>query len=228
MNLCARLWLVICLSTVFTACDKKSISSEDEVCREKIELFDKSIQRDKYKFRKKAEEVCGQISMVSNSVERLYLFRRLTEVLLKTSLKECTSSEKESLELDYWKVHEYLSYCLVKENAAVEEAWGLIYDGFSKYREMCFSFGKENDYSDGMGRDARKRRGLAKGMRLAWENSTSYFEQRGIDNVFGTRSPEAAKRFLERWHKEFGCHNKDCPEWKKLSTNVSAPCPKDK
>lgn len=217
---------ILAMAAACRRADERILSPEALSCQKMVSEFNERIQREEKRFKKSEHEVRRHILALTNRFERLQSLRELASVIKSVPLKNYSVSEKDDLEHLFYEIPEFIACSLFTDGASEKETGDLLVEGFRKYRELCCAFGSETDMTDGNGRWAQYRRKVAQCKRQNWEHSLVYFETVGIQHVFGARSPEAAKRFLERWHKEFGCHNKDCPEWKNLSTNAPAPCPK--
>ena len=140
---------------------------------------------------------------VTNRSARLKVFRDVSEAVGSIDFADFSPEEKEGMAQNFFLVYEAVAFGLFQNGAVESEVGDFIVDGFRKYRKMCFSFGDENDRTDGVGNTARERRRMARGMRLAWENDAGLFEQHCIRNIFHGH-PDAARRFRERWLGEFG------------------------
>ena len=164
-------------------------------------------------------EYIGKLIMANetNRAVRLELVRRLKDVVSNVDLTVLPERVKFNLEYGYWHVPVEIAAGLLFNGATEDEAGDVIINAMRKYTAMCFSFGKEEDVLDGDGRSARERRINARMFRKAWEKEMLFFEWTMIDAVFGSISKEASKRFLDRWHGEFGCHLKSHPEYKALN-----------
>lgn len=197
-------WGIVCLLTVSACMKSQEPSAEVRLCQNQVNEFRQVVDGRGRDLKKRAERICEDIDSLTNRLDRLRLLREMANVMVALSLRGCSVNEKENMEYSWCRIHECLALNLLRNGASEAEVGDLLLDGFKKYKEMCFSCGDENDYSDGNGIEARRRRGLAKGMKSAWINEACYFEQRMLTNIFGEKSPDAVRVFRERWHQEIG------------------------
>lgn len=189
------------------ACDKSSSRSDDvekagdyAILRLNLNLGEERRGRH---FRRRVSEVCRTIAEVTNRIERVGLLKRLSEDMSRLSLRQFTPQEKESMADEFWRSIEFVSYQLVQNGVDERYVSDFMLESFREYRKMCFSLGDDQDFSDGDGLEARERRRMARSLRGSWDNAISFWEQNSIRTIYYGH-PDAAERFKERWHREFG------------------------
>lgn len=169
-------------------------------------------------FRCEVEAISEGIrSATTSSCVRVSLFRHFKDAFWGLNVSELSDEKKIELEYDYWRAPVAIGIGLLGNGAEEDEAFAVIIDGFKKYREMCFSLSKEDGLKDCQESARRNRRAAARGLRQAWNNEVAIFERVWIGCIFGTTGEGTGKRFLDRWHSEFGCHLKSHPEYKALN-----------
>ncbi len=99
----------------------------------------------------------------------------------------------------FLSVHEFVSRKLVVDYGERQLAEDLLVKGFAEFKRMCFSFGDENDMSDGNGPRAVERRRLARKFRMAWGKDVEEFKRDGLDSIFTSESGGVSESFLKRW-----------------------------
>ena len=104
----------------------------------------------------------------------------------------------------YYRVAEYLAYGLRRAGCSKEEAWQALVTGIEKYRQICFSFGDENDMSDGWSPKARERRIFARGGRKAWKGCLLFCRDTTIRTVIAWDSKDAILHYQRRLQDKYG------------------------
>lgn len=112
----------------------------------------------------------------------------------------CLSADDKTRILHYFlSVHDFVSRKLVADYGERQLAEDLLVKGFVEFKRMCFSFGDENDMSDGNEPWAVERRQLARKFRMAWEKDVEEFKRDGLDSIFTSESGGVSESFLKRW-----------------------------
>ena len=205
------------LSCTGNAVDNKTTAAM-ACCIEKIDVFHDAVVSNATALFSQSFEIANMIQASStNQAERVWLLRRFNAAFFSINLLLLPEESRGGVVGNYWNAAAVIGGAMLANGADEKEVGDNLIAAMTKYKEMCFSFGDENDHSDGEGRVARRRRDNARGLRGAWENDVTFFEWTMIDAVFGSISKEASKRFLDRWHREFGCHLKSHPEYKALN-----------
>ena len=103
-------------------------------------------------------EVNNTIRLISDKRERRAACKKLEESVLSVDLMRKTDYQKSCLVGVYWHILHLLGRNMLESGFPDSEIHNYIIKGWLKYRDMCFSFGNENDFSDGNGIKARNRR----------------------------------------------------------------------
>lgn len=201
---------VFVFALLFSACDQAGNdaagSNEGDRERNVPEVIDASLLRNGRALGDRVRELCASLSTLTNRNERAERLVRISERIDSIDFSGYGYRELASMPQELMLAYEFLSYNLFENGVSEQIVGDFILSGFKKYRKMCFSFGDEKDFSDGRGNDARERRRMARGMRLAWLNDAGFIERHAIRTIFSS-NPEAGRRFADRWHREFGYHD---------------------
>ena len=148
-----KTFALLCISSCLAAgCAKhepQRLSAEAEACRARIAAFRANVGLNDTKLFRERKEIGEQTLSLTNAQERVMLFRELVKEFYKIDISKCTDREATYMLNVYYRVAEYLAYGLRRAGGSTEEAWQAIITGIEKYRQICFSFGDENDMSDG-------------------------------------------------------------------------------
>ena len=189
-----------------TGCERpqeKPLSAEAEACRAQIAAFRSNVGLDDVKLRRMRNEVVEQTLSLTNSEERIVLFREFVKEFYKIDIGKCTVEEAIDMVYEYYSDSEYLAYGLLRAGGSTDEAWQSLVTGLEKYRQLCFSFGDENGMSDGRGDEAGIRRHAAQWGPKVWKNTLRFCRDTTIRTVFGP-DKETIERLQARLVKRFG------------------------
>ena len=131
------------------------------------------------------------------------LFREFVKEFYKIDIGKCTDREATNMLYVHYRISEHLAYGLQRAGCSKEEAWQALLTGIEKYRQICFSFGDENDFSDGRGPKASERRIFALGGRKAWKGCLLFCRDHTIKRVFGVDDKDTIEEFKARLQKKF-------------------------
>jgi len=132
------------------------------------------------------------------------IFREFVKEFYKIDISKCSVREATGMLYNYYLNCEYLAYCLIKSGGSRDEAWQSLVTGLEKYRQLCFSFGDENDMSDGFTREAFYRRKVAQWGPKYWKGCLKICRDRTIKSVFGPDNKDTIERLQARLEKKFG------------------------
>ena len=208
MNAAKTIVAILCLGGVSLAgCERSSrekpMSAEAEACKVRISSFCSSVGLDDVKILRDGRHIVKQVLSLTNDHERIVLFREFVNEFYKIDISKCTLREANCLLGRYCQMPEYLAYGLIKAGGSREEAWQSLMTGLEKYRQMCFSFGDENDMSDGKGRETLERRRIARWGRKSWKGCLRFCRDTTIKSVFGA-DKGTVERFQARLESRFG------------------------
>jgi len=198
--------LLCMIGLSLTGCERlpeKPLSSEAEACRVRIAVFRSNVGLDGVKLLRERREVGEQTLSLTNAQERIMLFREFVKEFYKIDIGNCTDKEASDMLYDYYSNSEYLAYGLLRAGGSTEEAWQSLVTGLGKYRQLCFSFGDENDMSDGNGREASERRRMARWGRKSWKGCLRFCRDHTIKSVFGD-DKDTIERLKRRLQDRFG------------------------
>ena len=199
--------VLLCMGGLsLTGCERlneKPLSAEAEACRARIDAFRANVGLNGAKLLRERREICEQTLSLTNAEERIVLFRRFVKEFYKIDISHCTVREATDMLYDYYLIPEYLADDLIRAGGSKEEAWQSLVSGLEKYRQLCFSFGDENDMSDGKGREAFERRRIARWGRKSWNGCLLFCRDHTIKSVFGA-DKETVERFQARLEEKFG------------------------
>ena len=181
---------------------EKPLSAEAEVCRAQIAAFRSNVGLDGRLLRV-SDDLGEQTLSLTNAEERIMLFREFVTEFYKIDVSKCTVIEASHMLYDYCRNPEYLAYGLLRAGGSTEEAWQSLVTGLGKYRQLCFSFGDENDMSDGNGREASERRRMARWGRKSWKGCLLFCRDHTIKSVFGD-DRDTIERLKRRLQDRFG------------------------
>ena len=210
MNTINTATVLLCLSCFpLTGCEQphqKSLSAEAEACRAQIAAFRENVGLDDVKLKRERNEIGEQTLSLTNAEERIMLFREFVKEFYKIDISKCTVTEASYMlgNQNYYSNCEYLAYGLIRAGGSKEEAWQSLMTGLERYRQLCFSYGDENDMSDGFTPDAFYRRKVAKRGRVYWQCCLLFCRDHSIKRVFGgDGDKEKIEQFKARLKKKF-------------------------
>ena len=200
--------ILLCLGgLLLTGCERlqgKPLSAEAEACRAQIAAFRANVGLDDVKMLRERRAICEQTLSLTNTQERIMLFREFVKEFYKIDISKCTVGEATGMLYNYYLNCEYLAYCLIKSGGSREEAWQSLMTGLEKYRQMCFAYGDENDMSDGFTREAFYRRKVAQWGPKHWKGCLKICRDRTIKRVFGVDSKDAILHYQRRLQDKYG------------------------
>ena len=208
MNAIKKAVVLLCLGGLsLTGCERsceKALSAEAEACRAQIAAFRENVGLDDVKLKRESNEIGEQTLSLTNAEERIMLFREFVKEFYKIDISKCTVREASYMlgNQNYYSNCEYLAYGLIRAGGSAEEAWQSLMTGLERYRQMCFSYGDENDMSDGFTPDAFYRRKVAKWGREYWQCCLLFCRDHTIKSVFGG-DKETIERLKARLQKKF-------------------------
>ena len=182
---------------------KVTLSAEGEACKARIAALRSDVGLDGVRILYDSDKVGEQVLSLTNAQERLALFREFVEELYKIDIGRCTVREARRMIGTYCRIPEYLAYGLRRAGGSAEEAWQALVTGLEKYRRMCFSYGDENDMSDGWSREAGERRHVARWGRKSWKGCLLFCRDHSIKSVFGGAFKEVVEQYKVRLQKKF-------------------------
>ena len=199
--------IVLCMSVFLLAgCERlheKPLSAEAAACRARIAAFRSDVGLNGVKLLRERREIGEQTLSLTNTQERIMLFREFVNEFYKIDIGNCTVGEATDMLYDYYSNSEYLAYGLRRAGGSTEEAWQSLVTGLEKYRQLCFSFGDEDDMSDGNGREASERRRIARWGRKSWEGCLLFCRDHTIRTVIADDSKDAIHHFQRRLQDKF-------------------------
>ena len=208
MNTIKPVLVLLCLIGLsLTGCERiqeKPLSAEAEACRAQIAAFRANVGLDDVKMLRERRVICEQTLSLTNTQERIMLFREFVKEFYKIDISKCSVREATGMLYNYYLNCEYLAYCLIKSGGSRDEAWQSLVTGLEKYRQLCFSFGDENDMSDGFTREAFYRRKVAQWGPKYWKGCLKICRDRTIKSVFGSDNKDIIERLQARLEREFG------------------------
>ena len=207
MNTIKTAVVLLCLGSLsLTGCEqsvKKPLSAEAEACRMRIAAFRLKVGLDDAKLFRESNEISEQMLSLTNSQERIMLFREFVKEFYKIDIGKCTDREATNMLYVHYRISEHLAYGLQRAGCSKEEAWQALLTGIEKYRQICFSFGDENDFSDGRGPKASERRIFALGGRKAWKGCLLFCRDHTIKRVFGVDDKDTIRQLQSRLQDKF-------------------------
>ena len=208
MNTINTAAVLLCLSCFpLTGCEQphqKPLSAEAEACRAQIAAFRANVALDDAKMLRERRVICEQTLSLTNTQERITLFREFVKEFYKIDISKCTVREATGMLYNYYLNCEYLAYCLIKSGCSRDEAWQVLVAGLEKYRQMCFAYGDENDMSDGFSREAFYRRKVAQWGPKYWKRCLLFCRDRAIKRVFGDDSKDAILHYQRLLQDKYG------------------------
>ena len=216
MNTVKTAAVLLCMGgLLLTGCERlpeKPLSAEAEECRAQIAAFRSDVGLDSVKLLRERRKIGERTLSLTNAQERIMLFREFVKEFYKIDIGNCTVREATDMLYDYYSNSEYLAYGLRRAGGSTEEAWQSLVTGLEKYRQLCFSFGDENDMSDGKGREASERRRLARWGRKSWKGYLLFSRDTTIKSVFGPDNKDTIEQLKARLEKKFGNIEERRPE----------------
>lgn len=192
-----------------TSCSESNDRNDGtDPCGARIGAFVGAVSENPTRYRDELQIISEQIMSMTAADDRLAYYRMLAREITLFDFGKFSQRDREVMSDRYVSPLYGLAKCLAQGGASEQEVGDFVMKWFSRFKELCFPVGvkeySESDYSD----DARRQRMLRRGLRLQWDNDTSVWEHVYIPHVFDRYSQESTKRFLVRWHEEFGCHDK--------------------
>ena len=221
MNTTKTAAVLLCLGGLsLTGCERlqeKSLSADAEACRAQIVAFRANVGLDGTKMLRESDKISEQTLSLTNAQERIVLFREFVKEFRKIDISKCTVREATGMlgNGNYYQILEHQAYDLIRAGGSREEAWQSLVAGLEKYRQLCFSFGDENDMSDGTGREACDRRRIARWGRKSWKGCLLFCRDHTIRTVIAWDSKEATLHFQRRLQDKYG-------QWLESSADRSA------
>ena len=207
MNTVKTAAVLLCMGgLLLTGCERlpeKPLSAEAEECRAQIAAFRSDVGLDSVKLLRERRKIGERTLSLTNAQERIMLFREFVKEFYKIDIGNCTVREATDMLYDYYSNSEYLAYGLRRAGGSTEEAWQSLVTGLEKYRQLCFSFGDEDDMSDGNGREAFERRRIARWGRKSWEGCLLFCRDHTIRTVIADGSKDAIHFFQRRLQDKF-------------------------
>ena len=207
MNTVKTAAALLCMGgLLLTGCERlpeNPLSAEAAACRARISAFRSDVGLNGVKLLRERKEIGEQTLSLTNAQERIMLFREFVKEFYKIDISNCTVREATDMLYDYYSNSEYLAYGLLRAGGSTEEAWQSLVKGLEKYRQLCFSFGDENDMSDGKGREASERRRMARWGRKSWEGCLLFCRDHTIRTVIADDSKDAIHHFQRRLQDKF-------------------------
>ena len=208
MNTFKMTVVLLCLSGLsLTGCERlqgKPLSAEAEACRAQIAAFRANVGLDDVKMLRERRAICEQTLSLTNTQERIMLFREFVKEFYKIDISKCTVGEATGMLYNYYLNCEYLAYCLIKSGGSREEAWQSLMTGLEKYRQMCFAYGDENDMSDGFTREAFYRRKVAQWGPKHWKGCLLFCRDHTIRTAIAWDSKDAILHYQRRLQDKYG------------------------
>lgn len=174
-----------------------------------IETMDVSRQASAKVFHESVLKACAQIRACDDARMRLELLKRLASRVLSVDLLGRTYYGREQMLGNYWRPFTSIGLAMIESDVPDSEILAFFVKGWTKYRDMCLSAGDAEDFGDGNGNLARRRRDAARCMRGHYENDVRFFgrnalrymlEGSGIDRIRQTE-------FLDGWRRAFGAQD---------------------
>ena len=131
------------------------------------------------------------------------LFREFVKEFYKIDISKCSVREARNILDVYCRIPEYLAYGLIRAGSSKEEAWQTLMTGLEKYKPVCFSFGDENDLSDGWSPKASERRIFARWGRKSWNGCLLFCRDHTIKSVFGVDDKDTIRQLQSRLQDKF-------------------------
>lgn len=199
---------LLCISSYLAAGCVKSepqrLSPEAEACRARIVAFRSNVGFDDVKLLRDGRSIVEQALSLTNGQERIVQLREFVREFYRIDISRCTVREANYMLGRYCLMPEYLAYGLIRAGGSKEEAWQTLVTGLDKYRQLCFSYGDENDMADGKGNEARERRRIARWGRKSWKGCLQFCRDHTIRSVFGHDNKDTIERLQARLEKKFG------------------------
>lgn len=152
-----------CVAAGCTKCEPQTLSSEAAACKARIATFRSVVGFDDVQMLRDGRNIVEQALSLTNNQERIAVLREFVDEFYKIDIGKCTDREATNMLYVHYRISEHLAYGLQRAGCSKEEAWQALLTGIEKYRQICFSFGDENDFSDGRGPKASERRIFALG-----------------------------------------------------------------
>ena len=210
MNTIKTAAVLLCLGALSQiGCERlreRPLSAEAEACRAQIGAFRANVGLDDVKMLRERRAICEQTLSLTNTQERIMLFREFVKEFYMIDISKCTVREASYMlgNQNYYSNCEYLAYGLIRAGGSREEAWQSLMTGLEKYRQMCFAFGDENDVSDGFSREAFDRRKVAQRGPKYWKCCLLFCRDHTIRTVIAWDSKDAILHYQRRLQDKFG------------------------
>ena len=223
MNAVKTAVVLLCMSGLsLTGCERpcgKPLSAEAEACRAQIAAFRSNVGLDGGKLLRERRKIGEQTLSLTNTQERIVLFREFVNEFYKIDISKCTVREASYMlgNQNYYSNCEYLAHGLIRAGGSREEAWQSLMTGLEKYRQMCFAYGDENDMSDGFSREAFDRRRVAQWGPKYWKCCLLFCRDHTIRTVIAWDSKDAISHFQRRLQDKYRSDFEKMPPSKGLS-----------
>ena len=148
---------------------------------------------------------CAQIRKCDDMTMHSELLNRLANRILSVDLMGRTYYEREQMLGNYWRPFTSIGLAMIEADVPDADVLSFLAKGWTKYKDMCHSAGDANDFSDGSGDSANRRRNAARCMLGHYENDIRFFERNALRYMFeGARFGKFRKEeFLAGWHRAF-------------------------
>lgn len=210
---------ILVVSSVAFGCSDGSLSERDshvQEARRAIETIDVSRQASAKRFQNSVLAACAQIQKCADANARSNLLNRLANRVLSVDLIGRTYHGREQMLGNYWRPFTSIGLAMTESGVPDADILSFFAKGWKKYRDMCYSAGDANDFSDGNGFLANRRRDAARCMLGHYENDIRFFESNALRYMLeGARFGKSRKEeFLAGWHRSFadlgrGLHSHD-------------------
>lgn len=171
-----------------------------------IETMDVSRQTSAKAFHESVLKACAQIRMCDDVAMRPELLKRLASRVLSIDLLGRTYYGREQMLGNYWRPFTSIGLAMIEAGVPDAEILEFFANGWTKYRDMCLSAGDANDFGDGYGDQARRRRDAARCMLGHYENDVRFFERNALRYMLEGAKIDRIRQteFLDGWHRAFG------------------------
>ena len=199
------IWVV---SSVAFGCSdgfRAEYDSHVQEARQAIEKIDVSHHSSAKGFQDSVMAACVQIQRCDDMTMRSELLNRLANQILSVDLIGRTYFGREQMLGNYWRPFTSIGLAMIEADVPDADILSFFAKGWMKYRDMCHSAGDANDFSDGNGDSANRRRDAARCMLGHYENDLRFFERNALRYMLeGARFGKFRKEeFLAGWHRAF-------------------------
>lgn len=175
-----------------------------EDCLEMIHDAIDARKRNGAHFFAKAIYVWGVVSVWGDQKERLRIHSDFVNAMTNIDLTVLSVDEKKNMLHWFWRPHAYVASSLFNDFGDRQLAESIILEGFSKYKQMCFSFGEGNVLSGGDGMESRENVRLSRLFKMEWERDVEKFSLRTLVSIFPAESGGVSEAFKKKWHELTG------------------------